>query len=143
MIQRIQSIYLLIASIVSGGLVLFTSFWNNTVGEYVNFVDFFASNIYDVTTGILFYLSSLLSFVSIFLYQNRKRQLQLGKVNMFFNLLIIFSLIFYSQSLSGEILVSVKGIGIFIPFISVTFLVLSNRAIKRDDELVKSVDRLR
>jgi hypothetical protein len=37
----------------------------------------------------------------------------------------------------------VKGIGLFIPFISFGLILLSNRAIKKDEELVKSVDRLR
>jgi len=36
-----------------------------------------------------------------------------------------------------------KGIGMLIPVFSIVFLVLSNRAIKKDEDLVKSVDRLR
>ncbi|MEP3383632.1 MAG: DUF4293 family protein, partial [Flavobacteriaceae bacterium] len=39
--------------------------------------------------------------------------------------------------------ISEKGIGMLIPVFSIVFLVLSNRAIKKDEDLVKSVDRLR
>ncbi|MDP3352226.1 MAG: DUF4293 domain-containing protein [Flavobacteriaceae bacterium] len=144
MIQRIQSLYLLGASLLSGVIVLFTNFWLNSDGSVINFVDFFVSNNnLLLATGIMFYSSSFLSFITIFLYQNRKKQLLLGRVNLVFNLLIIFILIYYLQSLPGEISVSVKGIGLFIPFISFGLILLSNRAIKKDEELVKSVDRLR
>lgn len=144
MIQRIQSLYLLGASLLSGVIVLFTSFWLNSEGSLFNFTDFFSSTNYLLlAVGIMFYCSSLLSFVAIFLYQNRKKQLLFGRVNLVFNLLIIFILIFYLQSLPGESSVSVKGIGLFIPIISFGFILLSNRAVKKDEELVKSVDRLR
>ncbi|MDH3381549.1 MAG: DUF4293 domain-containing protein, partial [Flavobacteriaceae bacterium] len=76
-------------------------------------------------------------------YQKRKNQLFLGRLNLLFNLLIIFILIYYLQSLPGEVSISVKGIGLFIPLISFGLILLSNRAIKRDEALVKSVDRLR
>ncbi|MEM8763780.1 MAG: DUF4293 family protein, partial [Bacteroidota bacterium] len=36
-----------------------------------------------------------------------------------------------------------KGIGMLIPVFSIVFLALANRAIKKDEDLVKSVDRLR
>ncbi|OSS38566.1 hypothetical protein C723_2549 [Christiangramia flava JLT2011] len=39
--------------------------------------------------------------------------------------------------------ISEKGIGMFLPIVSIVFLVLANKAIKRDEDLVKSVDRLR
>lgn len=128
----------------SGVLVLFTSFWLNKDGSIINFVDFFRSNNYLLlAVGILFYASSAFSFITIFLYQKRKSQLLLGRLNLIFNLLIIFILIFYLQNLPGEISISMKGIGLLIPIISISLILLANRAIKMDDELVKSVDRLR
>lgn len=144
MIQRIQSVYLLLASLLSGVIVLFSGFWINNEGLLFNFLDFFKANNYLLLmVGILFYSSSLCSFISIFLYHSRKKQLVLGRFNLVFNLIIIFMLIYYLQSLSGETSVSVKGIGMFIPLISFGLILLSNRAIKKDETLVKSVDRLR
>jgi len=47
-------------------------------------------------------------------------------------------------SASGEASVALeKGVGKLIPVISIVFIVLANKAIKRDEQLVKSVDRLR
>ena len=45
--------------------------------------------------------------------------------------------------ISGEISVSEKGIGMFLPILAILLLVLANNAIKKDEDLVKSVDRLR
>lgn len=44
---------------------------------------------------------------------------------------------------SGENSFSEKGVQLVVPFISIVFLFLANRAIRRDEELVKSADRLR
>ncbi len=145
MIQRIQTVYLLCASLLSGIAVLFVNFGQSNEGDVINFVDFFnyESNILLTAAGILFYLSSLLSFIAIFLYQKRTKQVFLGKINLAINLLIIFMLIYYLQSLSGEILISVKGIGVAIPLLSSVLILLANKAIRKDDNLVKSVDRLR
>jgi hypothetical protein len=48
-----------------------------------------------------------------------------------------------SLTVSGEASVSEKGIGMFIPIIVIVLLALANKAIKKDEDLVKSVDRLR
>jgi ABC-type polysaccharide transport system permease subunit len=51
--------------------------------------------------------------------------------------------VYRSLNVSGETAVSEKGIGIYLPIISIVLLALANKAIKKDEELVKSVDRLR
>jgi hypothetical protein len=48
-----------------------------------------------------------------------------------------------SLTLSGETAVSEKDIGMFIPIIVIVLLAIANKAIKKDEDLVKSVDRLR
>ena len=50
---------------------------------------------------------------------------------------------YLSLTVSGETLVSEKGIGMFLPILAILLLVLANKAIKKDEDLVKSVDRLR
>ena len=42
-----------------------------------------------------------------------------------------------------EELLSMKGIGVLFPAISIVLLAMANKAIKRDEDLVKSVDRIR
>lgn len=85
----------------------------------------------------------LMSFISIFSYKNRKRQMNLNRFNILIHIILLGVFVYQSLMLSGEITISKKGIGVFIPVVSIVFLVLANKAIKRDENLVKSVDRLR
>jgi ABC-type polysaccharide transport system permease subunit len=51
--------------------------------------------------------------------------------------------VYRSLTVSGDEALSEKGIGMLIPIFSIVFLVLANRAIRKDELLVKSADRLR
>ena len=136
MLQRIQTVYLLIAAIISGGLIFVFHLWTNSDEELV-----FAMDNY-LYLG-LFLGSALLSLISIFNYKNRKTQFVLGRLNIILNFILLGLFVYQSLNLSGEADVSEKGIGILLPILSIVFLVLANKAIKKDEELVKSVDRLR
>jgi succinate-acetate transporter protein len=87
--------------------------------------------------------SVALSLISIFRYKDRKSQFVLGRLNIILNFILLGLFVYRSLSLSGETEVSEKGIGILLPILSIVFLVLANKAIKKDEDLVKSVDRLR
>ena len=144
MIQRVQSIYLLLAALLSGGLVFLVSFWTKENQEAVNFIELIASQRFLIQSiGIGFLISSALSLFSIFSYKNRKNQFVLGRLNILINFYLLGVLIIESLNLPGETFVSEKGIGMFLPIIVVVLLVMANKAIKKDEDLVKSVDRLR
>lgn len=136
MIQRIQTIYLLLAALVSLGLPYALSLYVDLNGDAVWAVD-------DISYIILFSVSGVFSLISIFLWNNRKNQFVLGRLNIVLNFALLGILVYRSQILSGGTAVSEKGIGMIIPLVSIVFLVLANKAIKRDEDLVKSVDRLR
>ena len=91
----------------------------------------------------LFLGVALLSLISILNYKNRKFQFVLGRLNIILNFILLGVFVYQSLNLSGETMVSEKGIGLLLPIFSIVFLVLANKAIKRDEDLVKSVDRLR
>jgi len=136
MLQRIQSIYLLMAAGVSAGLIFVFNLWSvpdqgNVFAIDINYV--FAA----------FLASALLSIISIFRYKNRQSQFVLGRLNIILNFFLLGFFVYQSLNISGETAVSEKGIGMFLPIISIVFLVLANKAIKKDEDLVKSVDRLR
>ena len=136
MLQRIQTIYLLIAVIASGGVVFAFSLWENAEGVAMYAQDY-------LMVFIAFLASALLSLVSIFMFKNRKLQFVLGRLNILLNFFLLGVFVYWSLSLPGEMNISEKGIGMFLPIISIVFLVLANKAIKKDEDLVKSVDRLR
>ena len=136
MIQRIQTLYLLLATVVSAGLIFVFDLWTNQDGVKV-----FAADVNYVFAGFL--LSALLSLITIFRFKNRKSQFMLGRLNIILNFILLGFFVYQSLNLSGETVVSEKGIGIFLPIVSIVFLALANKAIKKDEDLVKSVDRLR
>ena len=143
MIQRIQSLYLLVVGIISGGLTFVFSLWNNVKATVFSVDLFAATTILQKAIPTAFFISAILSLVTIFLYSNRKLQFVFGRLNILTNLFLLGVLVYVSQTLSGETAVSEKGIGMFFPIISIVLLVLANKAIKKDEDLVKSVDRLR
>lgn len=143
MIQRIQSIYLLVAGFISGGLTFFVSIWS-TIEDTVYVADLFLANtMLQKLIPILFFLSALLSIITIFLFKKRQLQFVLGRLNILTNLTLLGMLVYVSLKLPGEMLISEKGIGMFLPILVVLLLVFANKAIKKDEDLVKSVDRLR
>ena len=143
MIQRIQSLYLLLAGIISGGLTFVFNIWS-TANSKLFITDLFSgSSIGEKIVPVLFFVSALLSIIAIFLFTNRKLQFVLGRLNILTNLFLLGVLVYLSLTLSGEAAVSEKGIGMFLPVIIIVLLVIANKAIKKDEDLVKSVDRLR
>lgn len=143
MIQRIQTIYLFLASIVSGGLIFVFNLWN-TIKEKIFVVDLFSKEVITLKViPLMFIMSAILSIVAIFLFKNRKLQFVVGRIIILINLFLLGLLIYLSLTLSGETIVSEKGIGMFLPILAILLVVLANKAIKKDEDLVKSVDRLR
>lgn len=144
MIQRIQSIYLLISAICTLGLTHLLALWVDSSNKAVSaFTLFNSEDFYLQIIPVLFILSGVFSVISIFLYKSRKKQLSLNRVNILINFLIIGLVLYYLLTLPGENTISEKGIGVVLPIVSISFLALANKAIKKDDDLVKSVDRLR
>lgn len=144
MIQRIQSIYLFLAALLSGGVVFFVSFLGNGNNEVSNITSLLTDERFLIKSiGIGFFVSAALSALSIFLFKQRQNQFVLGRLNILINFYLLGVLLFESLMVSGETNVSEKGIGVSLPIIVVVLLVMANKAIKKDENLVKSVDRLR
>ena len=136
MIQRIQTLYLFIALVVSTGLIFVFHLWTDSDNTPVYVKDI-------MYVFGLFLASGLLSLISIFRFKQRKSQFMLGRLNIILNFILLGVFVYQSLNLSGEADVSEKGIGMILPVFSIVFLVLANKAIKKDEDLVKSVDRLR
>lgn len=144
MIQRIQSIYLLIATLLSGGLIFLLNLWVTEQGIKFFALDSLSSdNLVLASVFVLFITSAVLTLITIFQFKKRQLQFVLGRLTILINFILVGILVYFAQNLSGEIKISEKGIGLLIPIFTIVFVVLANKAIKKDEELVKSVDRLR
>ena len=137
MIQRIQTIYLILTFLLIGVLPFIFPLWKLSDGkDYL-----FMQNQFYV---ILFGLSTAVTIYSIISFKKRQTQFVANRLNIVLNLILLGLFVYHSLNLSGEAAtVSEKGIGMFLPVLAIVFLVLANKAIKKDEDLVKSVDRLR
>jgi hypothetical protein len=137
MIQRIQTIYLILTFLAVGILPFIFPLWTLSDGKDY----FFMQNQFYV---ILFGLSTAITIYSIISFKKRQTQFVANRLNIVLNLILLGLFVYHSLNLSGETLVvSEKGIGMFLPILAIVLLVLANKAIKKDEDLVKSVDRLR
>lgn len=149
MIQRIQSIYLALAS--GASLALFGLPFASTA-EPVNESALFADSVYNISDHIvltlLFAGAGLLALVTIFLFNNRSLQINLSRVAIVATIvgLILGVVLFLNDSITknGDNLPDPDdGLGIFLPIVAIVLLFLALRNIRKDDKLVKSADRLR
>lgn len=134
MIQRIQSIYLVVIIIIN----VVASFFFKSIDQLINIIESF-----DFEYLVVFLLVVLLSLWALFSYKNRSLQSKLGISIFILNSVVLGFLAYALLTLPGEFNFSQKGIWIIIPFISIVCIVLALKGIKRDDELVKSADRFR
>jgi succinate-acetate transporter protein len=136
MIQRIQTIYLVVSAIVMGALFMWFPVVIGTDGSVI------MERSEPLIFGLIF-VSIALAIISILSFKKRQLQFVLNRLNIILNFVLLGVFVYRLLTLSGETIVSEKGIGVLFPIISIVFLVLANKAIKRDEDLVKSVDRLR
>lgn len=137
MLQRIQTVYLFFAFVISGILPFIFPLWTMNDGKNVMLAQ---NPMFVIING----LSITLTIFSIISYTKRQNQFVLGRLNIILNLILLGLFVYRSLNLSGETtIVSEKGIGMFLPIIAIVLLALANKAIKKDEDLVKSVDRLR
>lgn len=134
MIQRIQTLYLLAALAADAGFYFVEqSAVNSATGQW---------SMASINETIQLIVMVLVVW-SIFKFKQRLHQFVLNRLSIILNFVLVGVFAYQSLSLPGETSVSQKGIGVLLPIISIVFLVLANKAIKRDEDLVKSVDRLR
>ena len=137
MLQRVQTLYLILVLLLMAVLPYIFPLWTLKSGKEFYFME-------NIIYVILFGLGSTLTIISIISFKKRQLQFVLGRLNIILNLILLGLFVYHSLNVSGEInSVSEKGIGMFIPVFSIVMLVLANKAIKKDEDLVKSVDRLR
>ncbi len=144
MIQRKQSLFLLIAALLNGCLLVTALYkWHETVNGVDMPHELRINDHYP--SLIIAMVMILLPLVSIFMFRNRKRQLALSFVSIvsiggFIAMMLsrVSALKQATPNVGGA-----YGIGAVLPIVSLLFLVLAIMGIRKDEKLVKSMDRLR
>lgn len=97
-----------------------------------------------IVIAILAAVAAITAFYEIFRYKRRLTQMKLGALNNLLMLGVLGACWYYS--FQGEEYLPGQGryeIGFFLPAIAILLNILANRYIRRDEKLVRSVDRLR
>ena len=129
MLQRIQTVFMFLA-LLTTGFYAYLGFQMTIVPD---------CRLYLVGGSV----ASVLVLINIFMYANRSLQIKLNIVAILLLIILLGLSIYQNGFLSGEKQFSEKDIRLFIPFISIVLLLIANKYIKRDERLVKSVDRIR
>jgi hypothetical protein len=97
-----------------------------------------------IPLSILFFLIPVLSVATIFLYKKRKLQLKATFAVIILVTGLIMLAVYYGVSIIHRYQAElVPGIKMFIPFLILIFAILAYMGIKKDENLVKSYNRLR
>lgn len=91
-------------------------------------------------------LTILIAWIEIFKYKNRLTQIKLGTLNSLLIAGSLVYLVYLTYKAQSEILPIILGeykIGLFMPAIALVLNSIANRFIRKDEKLVRSVDRIR
>jgi peptidoglycan/LPS O-acetylase OafA/YrhL len=134
-IQRSQTIFLAL-SVISSFLVYFTPVYDKAMQDPQMWIG------YGLASGLA--LAMILSVISIFKYSDRKSQIKWVKIAMLFQLVGIGFAVGVLFSLGGiGTYLWDEAIGAGLAVLGLLFQGLANRSIKKDLELVRSIDRIR
>ena len=158
MIQRIQSIFLvlMIACLVA---FLFLPIWGKMdvdTGEIHEIRALYHEQIIEgelvveyipyAIAGALTVVIMLIAAVEMFMYKNRMLQMKLGMINSVLIVVVLGVLMWLIFTGQDEWLPSIAGkfgAGLFMPALAMVFNRMAIRSIKKDEDLVRSVDRIR
>ncbi len=156
MLQRIQSIYLFLVFVFAILFVMLPLAYFPAEAPEIPFRLSKYNIFYDALGDLsghwiallllgLFALGVFLTIYTSFQYKDRLFQIRLGKYNMLVHAAMILVAFFLTDNLRNQVHDAgfSYGPGIFFPIISLIFVLLANRAIKKDEEMVRSADRIR
>ena len=132
MIQRVQTVFLVLILFLFGVAqaclaipkVLTYSIMTSVSDDFILYLSF----------------SALLVLMAIFFFKKRKIQLLLNRIQIFVHLLVLIILLISFKFWVGF---STEDLWLLVPSSSVLLLLLANKGIKKDENLIRSFDRIR
>jgi len=158
MIQRIQTLFLLAAAILSFIIIInpvsemrlidksqvkFTSFRIKSVNEPVK------TYLYTYPIGVIAIVSTLFSLLAIFLFHKRIIQMRLCVYNILINIALLLIMFFYYFKIRNDTFNQFSIVShsftytVIFPIVIIILLFQAFRTIRRDELLIKSYNRLR
>lgn len=139
MLQRIQTVYLVLAAISIGNIILAPMGYQETESGIVASI----SMMDHLPSVVISALGVLLAIIDIFLFNNRKLQLKVTSLFILLGVLSAVSLALFQFVIGKELITKINYIPYVLSFFSIAFGILAYRGIDADEKLVRSMDRLR
>ena len=148
MIQRVQSIFLLLVVALSAVLLVVPVYEFHDFGHAGQVDPGVEVQTFNISGNallmILNYAIGIIALVAIILYKWRKIQIRMCNLGLLLTCLLIGLLFFVADTMSSNMNKRVVYLyGSYLPLIELIFLFLASRFVRKDEDLVKSADRLR
>lgn len=161
MLQRIQTVFLLMVASLMTIFLFFPLWFINLQGgaEYHRLYAFFyygfvSGNSPEETvtfwpyaiSGVLAVIATIIAIFEAFSYKNRLTQIKLGALNSLVMAGALISAVWFTsdiQQIWEDIDPGQFGMGVIFPAIALLCNIFANRFIRKDEKLVKSIDRVR
>lgn len=154
MIQRVQSLLLLLTTLLAilfpiNNIMRFSEGLNEIVIRFEGLARNAGGDSYQIIEktlplSVLMVIIPLLSFILIFLYKNRKLQIRLTGFLIVLIICTILAMAYYifhlGKTYNAEL---IPGYKLVLPLIMLICSLFARRYIRKDEELVRSYDRLR
>lgn len=146
MIQRIQSIFLLLASASGFGLLGLPI---ATTPEGIQNSALFSDGMYEAgdSSGLvaLFALAGILALAGIFMFRNRQAQIKITWLAIVADVLgvVLAAILLWQDGQHFDFSAVDTSAGVYLPFSFLLFGILALRHIRKDEKIVRSMDRLR
>ena len=132
--QRIQTLYMALAALISISVVfLFPVYINGEVEFYAN-----------QNPVILFFFgfSSGALIANVFNFKKRKLQIVLNRAVLIVNLILLGFIV--ADLMNQDSVEAIRaGLAMYMPLLNIILVFLANRAITKDEKLIRSADRIR
>lgn len=145
MLQRIQSIFLLLTS-----GAFFSLFAVNFASSDKSANGIFSDQLYNIMDNPILIamtvIGGALALIAIFMFKNRPLQLRMSYLLIVLSILLplVAALLMYNEGSMNAPNVNIEdGLGIYLPIAAIIATIVAIRFIKKDNKLVKSMDRLR
>ena len=147
MIQRIQTVYLLIVTgLLITAMCMPIGYFIDTMGEHpFKALGLEIHDTFQSTWGLfgILMLSAIVAVATIFLYKNRMLQIRMTIFNSLLLVGYYIAFIAFYFALKNDANMFRIGWALCLPLVSIILNILAVRAIGRDEVMVKAADRLR
>jgi hypothetical protein len=157
MIQRVQSLFLLVAAVCFGAACFVAIGTVNVEGmgigisyAYSPWVTIICKKIFETYyIGLLQVILAMISFVAIFFYKNRPLQSKICTAAIFIGFLLLLLMLYVYPDRIFPNAIGIQGVEVkyslwaFLSILPVGLLYLANKFILKDEKKVRAADRLR